>query len=100
MKVVQSTRPALPAASGGRPDIYSDESVLVRLLVMLVWQLSARQIAKRLKQWPALAVACGYEPGVTISASQLYRRRERLGMWVFFLTFVALVWVLISRGII
>jgi hypothetical protein len=100
MRLATGRRPALPAASGGRPDTYSDESVLVTLLVMLVWQLSPRQMAKRLRQWPALALACGYESGVTISASQLYRRRDRLGIGVYFLTFVALVWVLISRGII
>lgn len=100
LRVAKGTQPALPATSGGRPDTYSDESVLVTLLVMLVWQLSPRQLAKRLKQWPVLAVACGYEAGITISASQLYRRRERLGLWVYFLTFVALVWVLISRGVI
>jgi hypothetical protein len=100
IKVAKGTRPALPATSGGRPETYSDESVLVTLLVMLVWQLSPRQMAKRLKQWPALADACGYEVGETISASQLYRRRDRLGVRVYFLLLVALVWVLVSRGVI
>lgn len=100
IKVAKGTRPALPAANGGRPETYSDESVIVTLLVMLVWQLSPRQMAKRLKQWPALADACGYKAGETISASQLYRRRDRLGVRVYFLMFVALVWVLISRGVI
>lgn len=100
VKLAKGTRPALVAPQGGRPETYSDESVLVTLLVMLVWQLSPRQMAKRLKQWSPLALACGYEAGQTISASQLYRRRDRLGVWVYFLTFVALVWVLISRGVI
>jgi hypothetical protein len=93
-------RPSLSAGRGGHPDEYSDASVLVTLLVMVVWQLSPRQMAKRLKQWGELATACGYMPGQTISASQLYRRRDRLGLWVYFLTFCALVWVLISRGVI
>jgi len=100
LALAMSLRPALPAGRGGRPDVYSDESVLVSLLVMVVWQLSPRQMAKRLGRWEALAVTCGYPPGQTISASQLYRRRERLGLWVYFLTFCALVWVLISRGVI
>jgi hypothetical protein len=100
MKMARGMRPALPAPNGGRPETYSDESVLVTLLVMLVWQLSPRAMAKRLKQWPALALACGYKRDETISASQLYRRRDRLGNWGYFLTFVALVWVLISRGVI
>jgi hypothetical protein len=30
-------RPALPATSGGRRRTYSDESILVTLLVMAVW---------------------------------------------------------------
>jgi hypothetical protein len=93
-------RPALGAGAGGRPDTYSDETVLVTLLVMLVWQFSPRQMCKYLARWPDLAAACGYPSGRTISASQLYRRRDRLGLWVFFMLFVALVWVLISRGVI
>jgi len=100
IRLAQGRCPVLPAASGGRPERYSDASVLVTLLVMWVWQLSPRQMAKRLKQWSELALACGYEPEQTISASQLYRRRDRLGVWVYFLTFVALVWVLMSRGVI
>ena len=92
--------PALSAGAGGRPQTYRDESIWVTLLVMMVWQVSPREMAKRLARWEELALACGYEPGGTISASQLYRRRDRLGLWVYFLTFVALVWVLISRGVI
>ena len=84
-----SLRPSLAAGRGEHPDEYSDASVLVTLLVMVVWQLSPRQMAKRLKQWGELAVACGYTPSQTISASQLYRRRDRLGLWVYFLTFCA-----------
>jgi hypothetical protein len=100
LRLASIVRPALPAPPGGRPDTYSDASILVTVLVMAVWQLSPRQMAKRLKRWAALAVACGYQPGETISASQLYRRRDRLGVWTYFLVFCALVWVLISRGVI
>jgi hypothetical protein len=93
-------RPALPPPRGGRPATYSDESILVTVLIMAVWQLSPRQMVKRLKRWEALAIACGYQPHEVISASQLYRRCDQLGLWVYFLTFCALVWVLISRGVI
>jgi len=99
LSLAGSLRPALPG-SRGRPDTYRDESVLVTLLVMAVWQLPPRQMAKRLRRWDELAMVCGYLPGETISASQLYRRRDRLGLWVYFLTFWALVWILISRGVI
>jgi len=97
---VSTVRPVLPAPRGGRPPRYKDESILVTILVMAVWQLSPRQMAKRLGRWDDLAIACGYRPGETISASQLYRRRDQLGLWVYFFTFCALVWVLIRRGVI
>jgi len=89
----------LPAGRG-RPDCYPDEVILVTLMVMSLWQLSPRAMARRLRRWPELARACGYSPPQTISASQLYRRRDRLGLWVYLITFWALVWQLIRRGVI
>lgn len=80
--------------------LYSDETVLVTLLVMLVWQLSPEAMVKRLRRWSELASACGYLPGQVVSSSQLRRRRDRLGLWVYFWTFCALVWVLKTRGLI
>jgi hypothetical protein len=96
---VRSGRPALPARPGGRPLEYLDESIWVTLLVMMVWQLSPEAMVKRIQRWPALAQACGYEPGRIISASQLRRRRDSFGLWVYFITFWALVWLLIGRGV-
>ncbi len=84
----------------GRPDLYPDEVILVTLIVMRVWQLSPREMVRRLHRWPKLAEACGYLPAQVISASQLYRRRDQLGLWVYFVTFCALVWQLLQRGII
>lgn len=85
---------------GGHPDTYSDATILVTIMIMAIWQLSPRQMVNRLKRWPALAEACSYLPGQVISASQLYRRRDRLGLWVYFVTFISLVWLLIGRGVI
>ena len=93
-------RRGLPDPRGGRPCVYHDESVLVTLLVMTVWQLSPEAVVKRMRRWPVLAAACGYTPDVVISGSQLRRRRDQLGLWVYFMTFCALVWVLISRGVV
>ena len=91
LSLAMSLRPALPDSRGGHPDEYSDESILVTVFVMAVWQLSPRQMVKRLKKWDDLATACGYRPGEIISASQLYRRRDRLGLWMYFLVFCALI---------
>lgn len=89
----------LAAGPGGRPMLYRAESIWVTLLVMAVWQLSPEAMVKRLRRWPPLAVPCGYAPGAVISASQLRRRRDELGLWAYFVTFCALVWVLIRRGV-
>jgi hypothetical protein len=70
-------RPALPTGQGGRPVSSSDATVLVSLFGMLVWQLSAEALVKRLRRGSALADACGYPAGPSISSSQLRRRRDR-----------------------
>jgi hypothetical protein len=89
----------LAAGPGGRPVLDRAESIWVTLLVMAVWQLSPEAMVKRLRRWPELAAACGYGPGGVISSSQLRRRRDELGLWLYFVTFCALVWVLIRRGV-
>lgn len=96
---VRSSRPTLPARPGGRPLEYQDESVWVTLLVMMVWQLSPEAMVKRMQRWSELAQACGFEPGQVISASQLRRRRDSFGLWVYFITFWALIWLLMGRGV-
>ncbi len=93
-------QPALPAGPGGRPVTYRDESVLVAIWVMSLWQLSPESMVRRLKRWPELAAACGFTPGQVISSSQLRRRRDTLGIWVYFVTFCVLVAILIRRGVI
>lgn len=93
-------RPALPAGVGGRPVTYRDESVLVAILVMSLWQLSPEMMVRRLKRWPELATACGFESGAVISSSQLRRRRDKLGIGIYFVTFTVLVVILIRRGVI
>jgi hypothetical protein len=80
--------------------VYSEASILVTILVVARWQLSPRQMAKRLKRWEALAIACRYQPGQTVSASQLSRRRAQLGLWVYFFTFCTLVGCSSAVGIV
>jgi hypothetical protein len=92
-------QPSLPAGPGGCPKTYLDESILVTIMVMSVWQLSPEAMVRRLKRWPELALACGFAPGQVISSSQLRRRRDKLGIGVYFLTFCFLVFILIRRGL-
>ncbi len=93
-------RPAIVAGAGGRPVTYRDESILVTILVMSLWQLSPEKMVRQLKRWPELALANGFLLGEVISSSQLRRRRDNLGITVYFLTFVLLVLILIRRGVI
>ena len=90
----------VPRLPGGRrrPDLYPDEAILVTVIIMTIWRLSPRAMARRLRRWPALATACGYAPPEVISTSQLYRRQDHLGLWVYFVTFCVLVWRLIHLG--
>jgi hypothetical protein len=92
-------KPALSRAGSGRPITYADESILVTIMVMAVWQVSPETLVKRMQRWSALALACGYTPGQVISASQLRRRRDNLGLWVYAITFCSLVVLLIQRGV-
>ena len=78
---------------------FRNESELVTIMVISVWQLSPEAMLKRLKRWPSLAQACGFEPSQVISSSQLRRRRDKLGVWVYFITFCTLVFILIRNGV-
>lgn len=51
--------PPLPAAPGGAPRTYSEESLLLISLLRTVWRLSYQDRHDWLKSWPALAWACG-----------------------------------------
>ena len=93
--------PALPPPRhpGGRPPDYSDESVLLTVLVMRAWRLSQEKIADWLARNQALALALGFAPGgPTISASQLSRRSRQLGLWPYLLFFLALAVALLRLG--
>ena len=84
----------------GRKEIYSDVSIFITALVMKVWKLSLGEITRRLKLYPQLAVACGYQPSRIISKSHLSRRLRCLGPLPFLLYFIYLVCQLIREGVI
>ena len=88
-----------PRHPGGHPLDYSDETVLLTLLVMRTWRLSLEKIANWLGRDEPLALALGFRPGgPTISPSQLSRRSRQLGLWPYLLFFLVLVVRLIRLG--
>ena len=96
-------RPALspPRHPGGAPRTYSDETILLTLLVRRAWCRSLEGMADWLERDAALATALGYPPGgPTISAAQLSRRGRQLGLLVYLLVCLSLVGVLVRLGVI
>lgn len=51
--------PPLPKGPGGRPRIYSEESLLLIALLRTLWRLSYEDMRDWLRAWPDLALACG-----------------------------------------
>src|SRR5262245_60849907 len=46
--------PPLPAGPGGRPRVYTEESLLLIALLRTLWRLSYQDMAEWLRSWPAL----------------------------------------------
>jgi hypothetical protein len=51
--------PLLPAGPGGAPRTYREESLLLIALLRTLWRLSYQDMRDWLRDWPALALACG-----------------------------------------
>ncbi len=89
--------PPLPAAPGGAPRVYSEESLLLIGLLRALWRLSYADMRDWLKRWPALALACGLpldkegHPRVP-SPSQQCKRRHMAGAPIHESLFVLTVW--------
>src|SRR5207249_7020782 len=72
--------PPLPAGPGGAPRTYSEESLLLISLLRTLWRLSYQDMHDWLKQWPALAFACGLpldkqgQPRIPSKSQQCKRR--------------------------
>jgi hypothetical protein len=73
--------PPLPAGPGGAPRTYSEESLLLLALLRTLWRLSYQDLHDWLKDWPALALACGLplnregRPRIPSSSQQCKRIR-------------------------
>src|SRR5215210_3625470 len=55
--------PPLPKGPGGRPRTYGEESLLLIALLRTLWRLSYQDRHDWLRDWPALALACGLPAG-------------------------------------
>src|SRR5438270_8015299 len=80
--------PPLPAGPGGARRTYSEESLLLMGLLRTLWRLSYQDMHDWLKQWPALALACGLPVGKDgtpriPSPSQQCKRRRAAGAPVY-----------------
>ena len=76
--------PPLPAGPGGAPRTYSEASLLLIALLRTLWRLSYQDMRDWLRDWPALALACGLPldahgtPRIP-SVSQQWKRGHRAG---------------------
>ena len=76
--------PPLPAGPGGAPRTYSEETLLLIALLRTLWRLSYQDMRDWLRDWPALALACGLPldasgtPRIP-SASQQWKRGHQAG---------------------
>jgi len=94
-------QPRLPeAVRRGRKVVYRDSSILVMALIQVAWQMSYEEIVDYLRSHPATAQAIGFGDGRVIGVSQYWERRRSLGIFPFWLFFVALAWQLIRQGVI
>ncbi len=76
--------PPLAAGPGGAPRRYREESLLLIALLRTVWRLSYQDMHDWLRDWPALALACGLpvdndgRPRIPC-ASQQWKRGHQAG---------------------
>ena len=93
-------RRALPVVMRrGRKTVYRDSSILVMALIQVAWQMSYEDVVDYLRSHTATAETIGFTQGRVIGVSQYWQRRRALGIFPFWLFFVALAWQLLRCGI-
>lgn len=83
----------------GRRRTYSDATILLLALLGRLWHLSTREVCAWLRQWPALAAACGLPAGRVIHPAHLSRRAGALGPYPCGLLFLVLVEQALRAGL-
>lgn len=98
---VSQPRRALPeGVRRGRKMVYRDSSIFVMALIQVAWQMSYEDVVDYLRSHTATAAAIGFDKGRVIGVSQYWQRRRALGIFPFWLFFIALAWQLLRCGII
>ena len=98
--MAQQLRPlTLPRGPGGRPQQYSDRSILLMALVQIVWRKSYDQIVDSVATQPDLALALGFSQS-SICKGRYWERRAALGLVPFLFFFLGLAGQLIRLGVI
>jgi hypothetical protein len=98
--------PLLRQGPGGRPQQYSDASILLMALVQAVWRKSYEQIVDYVATHEGLALALGFTQHTpagelrTIGKGRYWERRAALGLLPFLFFFLGLVGHLIRLGVI
>jgi hypothetical protein len=83
----------------GRKTIYRESSILVMALIQVAWQMSYEEVVDYLRSHTATAAAIGFDDGRVIGVSQYWQRRRALGIFPFWLFFIALAGQLLRCGI-
>src|SRR6266446_4968614 len=97
--------PPLSAGPGGAPRTYREESLLLIALLRTLWRLSYQDMSDWLRDWPALALACGLpldhqgQPRIP-SPSQQCKRRHAAGAPLYESLFVLVVVQALRRRLI
>ncbi len=96
---------ALPSGPGGAPRTYSEASLLLLALLRTLWRLSYQDMHDWLRDWPALALACGLPLGRDglpriPSPSQQCKRMRAVGAPIHETLFILAVLTAIRRRLI
>ncbi len=100
----QMLKPRLPKSTNrGRPELYSDASILLTSIVAMAWHRSMEDIVSWIARYSDLALVLGYprDSGGSLRTICLGRYSERLralGLLPYFLFFVGMVYQLIRLG--
>jgi hypothetical protein len=101
LAVSEWLRPALPEPVRRGPKVvYQDSSIMIVALVQVAWWLGYEEVIDYFRAHADVAQVAGFPAGRVIGVSQYWERRRALGIFPFWLLFVAMAWQLVRMAII